>query len=201
MEINVPYLSNSALRHAAAQFLSEYHASSEIPVPIEEIVDFYLGIEIVPIPGIHRAYDIDSMLSRDLRQICVDAGVFGDRPGRYRFSLAHEVGHRQLHAEVYNQLEFTNIAGWKQAVSDSLEEKDYGRIEYQAYAFAGLVLVPPQPLANRFQAALDLAQSKGLTINIESEVTRNVIEGYLSKEFVVSREVIQRRMNSDQLWK
>jgi hypothetical protein len=111
MSISIPYLSDGALRRAAAEFLANYHSPCTIPVPVEHIVEFEIGIDIVPIPGMHRSYDIDSMLSKDLRQICVDEAVFENFPGRYRFSLAHEVGHKQLHAEIYAQLQFSEIAG------------------------------------------------------------------------------------------
>ena len=99
----------------------------------------------------HRSYDIDSMLSKDLRQICVDGAVFENFPGRYRFSLAHEVGHRQLHAEFYAQLQFSDIADWKNDICNEIGEKEYGKLEFQAYTFAGLILVPPAPLANVFR--------------------------------------------------
>jgi len=200
MSISVPYLPDDALRRAAAAFLAKHHNPGTIPVPIEQIVEFELGIDIIPIPGMHRSYDIDSMLSKDLRQMCVDAAVFENFPGRYRFSLAHEVGHRQLHAEIYAQLQFSEIAGWKDVICNEIGEKDYGKLEFQAYTFAGLILVPPEPLAERLRAAVSLAESRGLTVNTDSDVARDAIESYLSREFVVSREVIRRRIAYDKLW-
>jgi hypothetical protein len=200
MSISIPYLSHDALRRAAANFLLEYHVAGTIPVPIEEIVEFQLGFDIVPIPGIHRSYDIDSMLSKDMRQICVDAAVFENFPGRYRFSLAHEAGHRQLHADIYAQLRFSEIADWKNVICNGIGEKDYGKLEFQAYTFAGLVLVPPVPLAESLRAALSLAESKGLIVNTDSDVAIDVIESHLSRKFVVSREVIRRRIAYDKLW-
>jgi hypothetical protein len=200
MSISVPYLSDHALRHAAEEFLARHHHSGTIPVPIEEIVEFQLGIDIVPIPGIHRAYDIDSMLSSDMQQICVDEAVFEDFPGRYRFSLAHEIGHRQLHAEIYAELKFSDIGEWKTVICDEVGEKDYGKLEFQAYAFAGLILVPPSSLGERFRAAIALAESKGLTVNTDSDLARDAVESYLSREFVVSRDVIRRRLAYDHLW-
>jgi Zn-dependent peptidase ImmA (M78 family) len=201
MSISVPYVSDDALRFAAAEFLAQHHPQGTIPIPIEQIVEFQLGIDIVPIPGIHRSYDIDSMLSKDLQQICVDSAVFEDFPGRYRFSLAHEAGHRQLHAEVFAQMEFSDIASWMSVIGDDIGEKDYGKLEFQAYTFAGLVLVPPPLLDARLQAAISLAESRGLTVQADSEVARNTIESYLSREFVVSRDVIRRRITNDNLWK
>jgi hypothetical protein len=200
MAISIPYLSDHSLRHTAEQFLATHDPSRQIPVPIEEIVEFRLGIDIIPIPGIHRAYDIDSMLSSDMRQICVDEAVFEEFPGRYRFSLAHEAGHRELHAEIYAQLSFADISQWKGVISSEIGEKDYGRLEFQAYTFAGLILVPSSTLGERFRAALALAETKGITVKGDSDVARDVIESYLSREFVVSREVIRRRLANDKLW-
>jgi Zn-dependent peptidase ImmA (M78 family) len=200
MSISIPYLPDDILRYAATKFLKEYHTSGTIPVPIEQIVEFQLGINIIPIPDIHRNYDIDSMLSKDLRQICVDESVFENFPGRYRFSLAHEIGHRVLHAEIYSQLQFADMASWKDAICTAIDEKDYGKLEFQAYAFAGLILVPPTALDERLHAACALAASKGLKIDTDSDVAKNMVEGYLSKEFVVSRAVIQRRLANDKLW-
>jgi Zn-dependent peptidase ImmA (M78 family) len=200
MPIMVPYLPDDFIRRVAAEFLTKHHNPCTIPVPIEQIVEFDLGIDIIPIPGMHRSYDIDSMLSKDLRQISVDAAVFENFPGRYRFSLAHEVGHRQLHADFYTQLNFRDIADWKNAVCNDIGEKDYGKLEFQAYTFAGLILVPPTILAERFLVAVSLAKSNGVTLDADSEVARSIIEGHLSREFVVSQAVMQRRMKYDGLW-
>ena len=103
------------------------------------------------------------MLSRDMQQICVDGAVFEDFPGRYRFSLAHEVGHRQLHADIYAQLQFSEIADWKNLICNEVGEKDYGKLEFQAYAFAGLILVPPHA-ARRMSSMRPspLAESRGI---------------------------------------
>ena len=200
MSISIPYLPDDALRHAASEFLASHHDPCTIPVPIEEIVEFKLGIDIIPIPGMHRSYDIDSMLSKDMRQICVDDAVFENIPGRYRFSLAHEAGHRQLHSEIFAQLRFSEIASWQDVICNEVGEKDYWKLEFQAYTFAGLILVPPVLLVRRLQAAISMAESKGLMVNADSDVARDAIESYLSREFVVSREVIRRRMAYDKVW-
>jgi Zn-dependent peptidase ImmA (M78 family) len=135
-----------------------------------------------------------------LRQICVDGAVFENFPGRYRFSLAHEIAHWQLHSEIYAQLQFSGIADWKNVICNEVSEKDYGKLEFQAYMFAGLILAPPAVLGERLRAAVSLAESRGLTVHVDSDVARDVIESYLSREFVVSRDVIRRRLACDKLW-
>jgi Zn-dependent peptidase ImmA (M78 family) len=105
-----------------------------------------------------------------------------------------------LHADIYAQLQFSEIADWRNLICNEVGEKDYGKLEYQAYAFAGLILVPPVPLGECLRVAISMAESRGMTIKADSDVAREAIEGYLSKQFVVSREVIRRRIAYDKLW-
>ena len=109
MGVVVPFMPYDELRQTAERFLTQYHPSREIPVPIEAIVEFQFNMDIVTIPGLHLNYEIDSMISKDLQQIMVDETVFKEFPGRYRFSLAHEIGHRIMHARVFEELEFRTV--------------------------------------------------------------------------------------------
>jgi hypothetical protein len=55
------------LEALAERFLEEHHPSSEPPVPIEEIVEFGLGLDVVPLPNLYRDFQIESWLSHDHR--------------------------------------------------------------------------------------------------------------------------------------
>jgi len=140
-QLPVPILSNDQLRTRAVRFLQEHAPTGIIPVPVEEIIDLNIGIDIVPTPGLHQGHDVDAFITGDLTTIYVDEFVYRSRPGRYRFSLAHEIAHLILHVEVYRRLHFRDIAEWKTALQ-RIEREDYDWLEYQANAFAGLVLVP-----------------------------------------------------------
>jgi len=150
MEIEVRKLSYDILRQEANRFLQQYHPSGETPVPIEQIVEFQFEIDIVPEPGLHQHFDIDSYITADLQEIRTDEFVYQSRPGRYRFSLAHELGHRVLHQYVFSALTFNRIADWKQVIANAFTEKEYGYLEWQASSFAGLILVPVAALATRY---------------------------------------------------
>jgi len=200
LSIKAPYLPYEQLRHCADQFLNQYHSSRSIPVPIESIVEFQLGIDIVPMPGLHQGFDIDSMISSDLTEIRIDQYVFESRPGRYRFSLAHELGHLILHKDIFAQMSFSNIQSWKIAVS-GIPLREYGWLEFQAYSFAGLILVPSAELNDAFRTAVEQAHANGIDLDAESEVVHNVVAAYLARDFVVSPEVVNKRMEYDELWK
>ena len=116
-----PILSYEDLRKKANEFLAKYHPDHTIPVPIEEIVEFQLGIHIVPMPHLHELLDVDGFLTADLKEIYVHDFVYHKRPGRYRFTLAHEVGHFVLHADIYRQYQQrqpSKIEEWKRFVND-----------------------------------------------------------------------------------
>jgi len=146
VSFRAPFFRYDDLRQRAEAFLARYHFERTIPVPIEQIVDVQLQMDIVPVPGLQNAYNTVAFISRDLQTICVDDFVYRARPNRYRFSLAHELGHRILHAKVFQDLAFDDIASWKEVVSDAIPEDQYRYLEFHAYAFAGLILVPPVEL-------------------------------------------------------
>ena len=80
MAFKALFLRYDDLRNRAEEFLAIYNPDRTIPVPIEEIIEFQFGMDIVPMPVV--AY-----LSQDLKEIRVDEFVQRNRPSRYRLSL------------------------------------------------------------------------------------------------------------------
>jgi len=97
MAYKAPYLPYDELRRRAEAFLERHNPNETIPVPIEAIVEFDFGIDIVPTPGLQNAFEIVGYIAKDLQSIYIDSYVFEHREKRYRFSLAHELAHRILH--------------------------------------------------------------------------------------------------------
>ncbi len=149
MAIRVAQLSYEDLRGHADRFLAEHHPPGTIPVPIEQMVEFGLNLDIIPLPGLHAEYELDGFLSGDMTEISVDLYVFESFPSRYRFTLAHEAAHLVLHGDALKEVAPGSIADWKRFVRD-LPEADRGWLEWQAYSFAGLVLAPCKPLAELY---------------------------------------------------
>ncbi|MEX2093241.1 MAG: ImmA/IrrE family metallo-endopeptidase [Pirellulales bacterium] len=197
-EIKAPYFSYENLRQKADDFLVQYHRAGTIPVPIEEIVEFDLGMDIVPTPGLHQFLEVDGFLTSDLREIWVDQFVYESRPGRYRFTLAHEVGHSILHADIFRQQSFHTIAEWKEFV-DSIPDKEHSWLEYQAYAFAGLVLVPATALESAARECVDKVKSEGIDLSENWDFAWSRIAAFLAKQFEVSSQVIDKRLQKDGL--
>jgi hypothetical protein len=172
----VPWRDTEELREAAALFLHQHHPAGEVPVPIEEIVEFALDLEIRPIRALRDRFGIEGSLSVDLRTIVADEHLMVHHPNRYRFTLAHEVGHLVLHSEHVRALARESPAGWKVA-AQSIAPADYGRMEFQAYEFAGCVLAPRQPLLALYQQAQRRAEERGIDLAALQDTSLEIIAG------------------------
>lgn len=200
MEFKAPYLPYDVLRQRVEAFLSEYHPDETIPVPIEEIVEFKFDMDIVPVPGLQDGYDTVAYITRDLSEIRVDEYVLAHREARYRFSLAHELGHRVLHSELIAQIDFHDIESWKNAVQHSIPEREYGYLEFHAHSFAGLVLVPSDPLRASFDRCMKLCRQNGIDFSQSPDAAKSIVEDFIAREFKVSSAVVHRRLEFDELW-
>ena len=196
----VEHLSYENLRRVSDIFLKKYHPDGSIPVPVEDIIDLKLKVDIVPTPGLRRSFDVDAFITSDLTTVYVDDSIYESNPNRYRFSLAHEIAHALLHDDIYKKLKFSNIAEWKRAVT-SIPEKDYGWIEWQAYALAGLILVPSEALEEQFKRATSRLSKVGLSVRKATEAARHMLAGNLAQDFQVSTRVIEKRLEYDKLWR
>jgi hypothetical protein len=195
-----PFFRYDDIRHRAESFLNEYHPSRSIPVPIEQIVELRFEMDIVPVPGLQDGHDTAAYLTHDLQEIRVDGWVYLKSPNRYRFSLAHEIGHRILHADIFRQMNFENIQQWKEVITNVIPEDQYGFLEFHANSFAGLILVPSEKLREVFYDFVEKGQRHGIDFDALGTGARETIEEHIAKVFEVSADVIHRRIEYDSLW-
>ena len=199
INLNVPYLNNAYIVSVADSFLKQNQLVS-IPVNIEYVIESNYRMDIVPLPNLKMAFDIDGFSTSDFNAIYVDQFVYEQRYHRFRFTLAHELGHKVLHQEYLSKLKFSSIAEWKNVVNQ-LNPSDHSKMEYQAYMFAGMVLVPAKLLRVEFKEQLRLletqieqASSNGLSRDDYVPTVLNEIAYGLSSRFEVSIEVLSRRI-------
>jgi hypothetical protein len=185
------------LSRVAQDFLAAHHPGGELPVPIEEIVEFELGLDIVPVPGLISDLDVDAFLTADLKEIRVDQYIQQKVPTRYRASLAHEVGHTLIHGAFFKELRFATIAEWKTVLA-SLPSTEVNKLEDQARLLGALILVPSSALKDQF----DLAVAKlpgGMRVEKLSEKGQELFAGGVAKPFEVSPALMLRRLRQDRL--
>ena len=208
IKLKIQYLEDEEIANHVAGFLQRHHKSKSIPVPIEEIIDFDFNIDIIPLPGVQDLCDVDGFISPDFSAIYVDNYVYHNRPYRFRFTLAHEIGHLIIHKEKLSQIRIDPtdaVNSWASFLRE-IDGKDHSKIEYQGYTFGGLVLVPPINLLEQFNANLpmieplvDEAKQAGIPRHNYLKYAVDQMAATLSPIFDVSTDVLTRRIISDNL--
>lgn len=177
---------------AARDFLERHHPPGDAPVPIEEIVEFDLGLELIPLDS----YGVDAFLTSSLRHIYADEYTMVNVPDRFRFSLAHEIGHYVLHRGLYEEVSIERPLDWRQVQSDLGD--NYTWVERQANSFAGLVLIPPYLLREQVTLQENRARAASYPPQMLWEG-----QGYdrllhtLAEKFSVSRQPVEIRLSKD----
>jgi Zn-dependent peptidase ImmA (M78 family) len=206
-KLGVGYLSYGFLAQKAEDFLLRYNPSGLIPIPIEEIVEFKLKVDIVPVPNLQKDFDIEGFTSSDLQNIFVDDYILSERPTRYRFTLAHEVGHIILHKEIFTKVKINSTKSWI-SFHENLDDWERSALEFQGYAFGGLILVPPKDLKKSLlenlrevNPLIKICRTRKIPRSEYLKYAKELLASKLVPIFDVSMDVISRRIEYDKLGK
>lgn len=195
-------LSFDFIRNKAEEFRNKYiKPPDRVPVPIEEIVEFQLKINIVPIPHLLTSIDVDGFLSNDLKSIYIDQNIYIDKRfvKRLRFTFAHEIAHLVLHEAEIRQCHFKNEEEWLQ-FRENMSEDDLVQFEQQAYEFAGRLLVPRNKLLEELEIISDkIDQFKSHYDENQSNSLNDAISRIICDKFGVSDGVILRRLKNERI--
>ncbi|WDI40482.1 ImmA/IrrE family metallo-endopeptidase [Bremerella sp. P1] len=151
-----PYFTKQQLEDEANCLLHKYGEEHdrvvEPPVPIDDIVELHLGLtfEFKDMQALFGVADVHGALWVNDRIVGVDLSLDPhENPamlGRYHFTLAHEVGHWQLHRHLYqsraNQLSLLPEA--EDRAEYVCRSSDKSPLEWQANYFAAALLMPPE---------------------------------------------------------
>ena len=202
-DITAPILSYDDINKRAEDLLREYKRNKILPVDIEAIAEFDLGLNIFPFPNLQETFDVEGFISGDLNVIYVDEFIYYQRPARYRFTLAHEIGHYVFHSDLIASFHPQSVADWSKFVL-GIDEETYGWLEWQAYSFAAAVLVPRVSLKQNFrkelkllQPKIDFIRSKGLSVESSQDYIVNAIATKLIGIYDVSAGVLNKRISKE----
>lgn len=150
--MKVPFLTTAQIEKETTNLLIKYDSQfGQIirpPIDIEGIVESLLKLDC-------RFDNLQSLLGQDVlgatwisdREVRIDESLDptldSKKEGRYRFTLAHEVGHWQLHrplieAELLQGNLFESVSGPSIVCRSTAKDP----MEWQADAFAGYLLMP-----------------------------------------------------------
>ena len=197
MQNKIRWIPNEDIQRHAETFLSQYWDGT-LPVDVEYIAEYCLKISVLPLPGLKANIEGDGFITRDFKEIHLD---FDQHSVRQRFTIAHELGHLVLHKEFIENLPATpDIQAWKTLYA-SLPKQDLNSMEYQAYEFAGCLLVPQRHLQDAFDDLLPemdslayQAKQSGLRRHQYVDRMADWAAQRLAKTFEVSSQVIDKRL-------
>lgn len=164
------------------------------------VVELKLGLRIILLADFRRQTGIVSALSNNLRDVYLDEAVADPRSSgnRYRYSLAHEVGHIFLHGDLFKDFPCKSAYDWKRFMCE-VDTYEYGWLETHAYQFAGLVLVPPEILRAEVTRVRAAFEKNGLKPQQDNVIFEEYAVDRLKGRFQVSGEVIEKRLRKDGL--
>lgn len=158
--MKVVYLPEEEIEAEASNLLKSFEAKhgkiKKYAIPIEEIIECHLGYSF-------EVDDLDKKIGNDEEEILgyinfdekliavnskLDPSVYPQYIGRYKYTLAHEVGHDILHKEqvINNRLQ-GNLFSSNEANQVLCRKADAKEsIEWQADCFAGYLLMPKQKI-------------------------------------------------------
>src|SRR5882672_3011594 len=160
MTVRVPFVSEESIEHDAnallAQFARDRHTEIRAPIPIEDIVEKHLKLQ-VEFDDLHRLFgltrgaepDIFGAIWLETGEIVIDESLdpeeYPSKEGRYRFTLAHEGGghwrlHRHLFAKDRAQAALFGGPAAPSVICRSSQAKE--RVEWQADFYASCLLMP-----------------------------------------------------------
>ena len=139
----------------------------------------------MPVRGLRQEFDVEAFITVDFSTIYVDMLGYINESARYRFSVAHELGHFVLHREYYpSRLE--DFEEWME-LSHNLNY-----VEYQANYFAGSLLAPEGALINLLNVEFGGSFAKNCWLKSKRDFM-DMLDN-VQDFFGVSRQVIVRRI-------
>ena len=179
----IPRMGRDEIASRAEELLDECW-DGRLPIDVEAICD-YLGIAIVPVRGLKKEFEVEAYTAVDFKTIYVDWSSYESGDARYRFSVAHELGHFALHRE-YFPSRVEDFDEWRGMASN------LGYVEFQANYFAGSLLAPEVDLIFALNSEFGGSFARNCWETSREEF-RSVLNR-VQKFFGVSRQVLARRM-------
>lgn len=201
-----PYLSKPAIESKALDLI-ETHYQKEIKsiqgsIDIESIVEKTLSYEFVfdDLSTRFKAPNILGAINGDECVVYIDEALAEDtkQEGRFRFTIAHEIGHVVFHVPKPSDGVQLTLLGMDKSTSIFCREQDFqvsekfNLIEWQANYFASCLLIPRYPI---LEAIKPFYGSKGI-----QRYAFNMTEAVpvLAKQFRVSNQAMKYRLEEFQ---
>ncbi len=202
--INVPFVANEKIWKITEDFRKGIgDVASRVPIDIFEIIEFELGMDVVPRPGLKAEEGHDAYITVDFSQIVVDYEAYMANEGlaihrRARFSVAHELGHSILHKDMIKDFDVSSELSWREFQSNYLTPDQFRRLETQANEFAGRLLVPREVLIEAVRRRKTYLAVPGAE-RLSYEDKAFGLAAIICDDFKLNRDVLKYKIINEQI--
>lgn len=192
-----------------AEYAAKFGPVIQPPVPIDEIVEEYLkiAVEIKDLKSDYPEGDVLGAIWFAEKRIAIDESLvpedYPSMRGRYRFTLAHELGHWRLHRYLYlgaaNQKSL--LPGDSPAPDHVKRSRDTDSKETQANIFAASLLMPREMVKrvwHEWRGNMDPIYLADLRVGpADPQVDQRIIEQSIrpmAEQFIVSPVAMSIRL-------
>jgi hypothetical protein len=201
--IKAPFFKKSEIQGEVDTFCAKYRIDQQqVPLDVELIVEADLRLELRPEANLFKKTEMDALLTSNRKTIMVDLDRFTktNLQNRFRFTIAHEIGHYVLHEAMYKDVKFGSVDDWLDFFED-FPQIEYRKLEWHCDEFAGRLLIHRDLLRKKFEEAR--AKLKGTEWEKVEQLPVYVVEAMateIAKFFGVSEQPVLIRLESESIW-
>ncbi len=193
-----PYYSYKEIGNQTESFLNQYHPSQDIPIPVEEIVELKLELNIFPFPRLYKDHGLNGFLSYDLTTIYIDEMQYNQFNEKYRYTLAHELGHYVLHRACYEDLTFQSIEEYTRWII-SMPADEISWFETQGEWFASQLLLPTYQLIHTCKTIITKHKEDFKKLPSIPDDIWSYIANEIADYFEVNPPVVENRIKKENI--
>jgi hypothetical protein len=186
------------IKALATEFLKNYHPLKSIPIPITDIIEKRLKIEITPVENLFERTSIETSLLINRKKIIVDKDILFRRKPLARCILADEIGKLILFEDLYKSFSGKTIRTWRNH-EQSFSKLQHMSIKYHSQCFGCLILIPENKLKTSIKSFIaqfedDLIKSEKLKL-----IVREAANDELAHVFGVTKDIFAFRLQIDKI--
>lgn len=208
--MNVKFLRKEEIEAASRRLLMAYHQQfgpeGYLPIPVEEILESHLGLTL-DFDDLRRRLGMADVLGATWvhdRLVVIDQSldptVDARKEGRYRFTIAHELGHWELHRHLYEAAAPQRSRPVPSIVCRTSARKD--PMEWQADTFASYLLMPGRMITDLWSSMYGTLEPYDAADELAELATSRETGGQpvvslareMAREFLVSGQAMQIRL-------
>ncbi len=212
-DIDIPYSSRDEIEAKAEELLKNIDPAVLVvaqKTSIENVVEYIMKkyhINVVRSLDLGRIPNGEVILGRiDIKNKEIQISKILDSDEyRYRFTLAHEIGHCILHYE-YFEKSYIETAGGELVYSNTKINNGRGRMEWQANSFAAALLLPGKTFFRELTnivRELNLRNKKNCLIYLDNQTCNienyNIIATRIKNKYHVSKKVFEYHVKNHEL--